>query len=338
MTGSAITQPFLLVGFGSVGRRHFRNLRALGVGNLCVYRTGKSSLPDDELAGATVFYDFDEALRHEPLAVVLANPTALHLPLALRAARAGCHLFIEKPLSHTWEQVPALEEEIRRRNLLVMVGFQFRFHPGLRQVKTWLEEEQIGPVVSATARWGEYLPAWHPWEDYTQSYSARADLGGGVVLTLCHPFDYLRWLLGEVESVQAMTSTRGGLGIDVEDTAHVLLRFASGTIGSVTLDYVTRPPVHQLVIVGQRGTISWDQAEGTACLTRAEKAERKLFAPPTDFSRNRMFVDEMRNYLFCLSNGMQPACSLNDGMKALAIALAAKRAAVEKRERYALDV
>jgi len=73
-------------------------------------------------------------------------------------------------------------------------------------------------------------------------------------------------------------------------------------------------------------------------MTRAEKAERKLFAPPTDFSRNRMFVDEMRNYLFCLSNGMQPACSLNDGMKALAIALAAKRAAVEKRERYALDV
>ncbi len=330
--------PILLVGFGSIGRRHFRNLRQLGMKNLWVYRTGKSTLPDEELAGCSIFYDYDEALRQQPLAVIIANPTAFHLPFALKAAQAGCHLFIEKPISHTLDQMDQLVAAVRQQDLVVMVGFQFRWHPGLRMVKTWLREGILGPVASVHVRWGEYLPDWHPWEDYRQSYSARPELGGGVLLTLCHPFDYLRWLLGEVEAVQAMIGTRGGLGIDVEDVAQVTLRFVSGAIGSVGLDYVSRPTQHGMTIVGQRGTITWQQEDGSASLYSADKAERKLFMPSPGFNRNCMFVDELRNFLFCLANQAGSPCSLKDGIMALEIVRLAKQAGIAKKELRVHDV
>src|SRR5262249_23009657 len=154
-------------------------------------------------------------------------------------------------------------------------------------------EGAIGEVVSARARWGEYLPLWHPGEDYRLGYSARKDLGGGALLTLSHPFDYLRWLVGEVAGVSAETVCRSGLGIEVEDAAEVLLHFESGAIGSVSLDYVAQPPCHSLEIVGQRGVISWSDPDGGARLQRGGRRATR-FEPPPGFTRNAMFVEEMR--------------------------------------------
>jgi predicted dehydrogenase len=210
----------------------------------------------------------------------------------------------------------------------VVVGYQFRFHPGLRQVKQWLAEGAIGEVASARARWGEYLPAWHPGEDYRTGYSARRDLGGGVVLTLSHPFDYLRWLLGEVVEVQAQLAQRSGLILDVEDTAHVTLRFASGVLATVSLDYVDRPAAHRLHLVGREGLISWDGITGEARLHTASAGAVSV-PTPAGFDRNRMFLDEMKHFLECISGAASPACGLDDGLAALRIALAAKRSAAE---------
>ena len=162
----------LIAGFGSIGRRHFHNLLALGERDILFYRTGRSILPSEELQGFVVETDLSRALAHRPEAVIVANPTALHLDVAIPAAGAGCHVFLEKPISHTLEGVDRLEEAIRRGGGQVFVGYQFRFHPGLRQVKRWLDEGAIGRPLSIHAHWGEYLPGWHPWEDYRQGYSA----------------------------------------------------------------------------------------------------------------------------------------------------------------------
>ena len=154
-----------------------------------------------------------------------------------------------------------LKHAIVENHNQVLVGFQFRFHPGLQQLKKLLDEGAVGEPVSAHAHWGEYLPDWHPWEDYKQGYAARPELGGGVVLTLSHPLDYLRWLLGEVESLSAFTSHQG-LNMPVEDTAEISLRFVNGVLGSLHLDYVQRPPSHWLEIIGTHGTLRWDNADG----------------------------------------------------------------------------
>lgn len=318
----------LICGLGSIGRRHLRNLQALGRDDVVLLRTGKSTLPEDELEGLPVESELDQALRRwRPEGVVVSNPTALHLEIAIPSAEAGCHLLIEKPVSHTMAGIEDLREALKRGGGQVLVGFQFRFHPGLRAVKRLLEEGTIGRVISAHAHWGEYLPDWHPWEDYRLSYSARSDLGGGVLLTLCHPFDYLLWLVGEAESVSAEIATLGELELEVEDTAKVLLSLREGVLASVHLDYNQRPASHWLEIIGTEGTVRWDNAHGTVRCWSSVSDQWRDTPAPNGFERNDMFLDEMRHFLDILDGKATPLCSLEDGIRVMEIVLAARKSA-----------
>ncbi len=316
----------LIAGFGSIGRRHFRNLLALGERDLVVYHTHHSTLPDDELAGFPVESDLRAALAYVPDAVIISNPTALHLEVAIPAAQCGCHLLIEKPVSHSLARLEELQEAVKLNKSRVLVGYQFRFHPGLQRVKKLLEDESIGEVLSARAHWGEYLPAWHPWEDYKNGYAAREELGGGAVLTLSHPLDYLRWLLGDIDSISAFTSQKG-LRLPVEDVAEILLKFKGGALGSIHLDYIQRPPAHWLEIIGATGIIRWDNADGTVRLSQVGKGEKiaawQDYSPPEGFERNRMFIDEMRHFGDVVRGKAKPVCSLSDGIYSLNLALSA---------------
>ncbi len=320
---------FLIAGLGSIGRRHIRNLWALGERDILLYRTHRSTLPEGEFAGLPVETDLEAALAHRPDAVIVANPTALHLDVAIPAARAGCHLFLEKPVSHNLDRLDELEAELQRGGGRVLVGYQFRFHPGLQQVALLLKEEAIGRPLSVRAHWGEYLPGWHPWEDYRQGYSARRDLGGGVLLTLCHPFDYLRWLLGDVEALWAFAGRLGDLELEVEDTAEVGLRFESGALGSLHLDYNQRPASHILEISGTQGAIRWENASGIVSLYQTTSRDGGQvedwvsYPVPMGFERNHLFLAEMRHFLEVVRGQSQPVCTLRDGRKALGLALAA---------------
>jgi predicted dehydrogenase len=317
---------YLIAGFGSIGRRHFRNLLTLGERDILIYHTQHSTLPEDELAGFPVETDLRAALAYMPDAVIISNPTALHLDVAIPAAYCGCHMLIEKPISHSMARLDELKQAIEENHNRVLVGFQFRFHPGFQQLKKMLDEGAIGKPISAHAHWGEYLPNWHPWEDYKQGYAARPELGGGVVLTLSHPLDYLRWLLGEAEAMSAFTSQLG-LGMPVEDTAEISLRFANGTLGIVHLDYIQRPPSHWLEIIGTHGSLRWDNADGITRLTRVSQEDNALsmqeIYPPEGFERNSMFLEELRHFRDILHGDAEPLCTLHDGIQALQLALTA---------------
>ncbi|HEX7976110.1 MAG TPA: Gfo/Idh/MocA family oxidoreductase [Anaerolineales bacterium] len=312
----------LIAGLGSIGRRHLRNLLALGERDLLLYRTHRSTLPDADLAGIPVETDLQAALARRPDAVIVSNPTALHLDTAIPAAQAGCHLFLEKPVSHSLDQLDELEAAVRRGGGQVYTGFQLRFHPGLQQVKRLLEAGEAGRPLSVRAHWGEYLPGWHPWEDYRQGYSARADLGGGVILTLCHPLDYLRWLLGEVDALWAFAAHLSDLDLEVEDTAEIGLRFSSA-LASLHLDYNQRPPAHRLEIVGSQGTIRWDSADGGVQVYRVPTGEWQAYPAPQGFERNDLFLAQMRHFLAVCRGEAAPLCTLQDGRRALELALAA---------------
>jgi predicted dehydrogenase len=288
-------------------------------------------LPDDELSAFPVEFDLQAALAHRPQAVIIANPTSLHLDIAIPAAQAGCHLLIEKPISNSLQRVDELAQAVRQGGGQILVGFQFRFHPGLQRVAELLQEEAIGKPLSARASWGEYLPDWHPWEDYRQSYSARPDLGGGVILTLCHPLDYMLWLLGKVDSLSAMVGNTGDLDLAVEDTAEIALHFHNGALGSVHLDYNRRPASHHLEIVGTHGVIQWDNADGAVRVYRVSDQLWEVFPPPAGFERNDMFLDQMSHFLAVARAESQPVCSLQDGVRALELALLALESAQQGR-------
>lgn len=326
---------FLIAGLGSIGRRHFRNLIALGEKDVVLLRARKATLPDDELAGYPVEADIHEALqKHKPEAVIVANPTALHLDVAIPAAQAGCAILLEKPVSDSLDRLDTLQQAAQKSGSKILVGFQFRYHPTLNKAHELIQAGTIGKILTVHAHWGEYLPQWHPWEDYRQSYAARADLGGGVIRTLTHPLDYLRYLIGEVDSLWSFNGHISPLELDVEDVAEIGLKFSNGAIGGVHLNYVQRPPRHTLEIVGTQGTLRWDNADGVLQLQKfpapfASYSDLppapviETFSPPEGFERNQLFVSQTRHFVETARGEAEPLCSREDGIMALRLALAA---------------
>ena len=319
---------FLIAGYGSIGRRHFHNLLSLGERDIIFYRTHKSTLEDDELKGYIIETELESALGHDPDAVIVSNPTACHLDIAIPAAKNGSHLLIEKPISHSLDRIGQLQRLVREHNVKVLVGFQFRYHPNLLKVKEWLENKVLGRPLSVRAHWGEYLPDWHPWEDYRDSYSARKDLGGGVILTLCHPIDYLRWLFGEITDLWSLVGSCSDLGIEVEDTAEIGLQFEDGVIGSLHLNYTQKPPRHTMEIVCTDGTIRWDYFQNVVKCFQMGDAESKnkwqITTTEKGFERNDLFLKEMEHFIDVIKNSISPVCNLEDGIRVLEIALRAR--------------
>jgi predicted dehydrogenase len=316
----------LIAGLGSMGRRHLRNLQALGVAQIVLHRL--QPIPLESSPELPVVTDLGEALAARPDLVIVATPTSRHLDVAIPAAHAGCHLLIEKPLSHSWERVDELLRAVARRNLVAMVGFDLRFDPGLCFVKTLIDSGTIGRPVAIHAQVGQYLPDWHPAEDYRHGVSARRDTGGGVILDLIHELDYVRWLMGPVTGVASMAGHVSSLQIETEDVAGMLLQFESGAIGSVGLDYVQRSLSRTCRVIGEQGTILWD---GVTARVRWYEAAARSWRE-YDYSgttRNDRFVAEVDHLLRCLDGDAQPPVDVVAASDVLRLALAAKRAATD---------
>jgi predicted dehydrogenase len=334
---------FLIAGLGSIGRRHFRNLIAIGEKDIVLLRSHRATLPDDELAGYPVETDLAEALKkHKPEAVIVANPTSLHLDVAIPAAQAGCHILLEKPVSNSLDRLDVLQKAAKKSGSKILVGFQFRYHPTLNKARELIQAGALGKVLTVHVHWGEYLPNWHPWEDYRQSYAARADLGGGVIVTLTHPLDYLRFLLGDVESLWSFNGHLSPLEVDVEDMAEIGLKFVSGAVGGVHVNYLQRPPVHRLEIVGTNGTLRWDNADGALHFHRMPAKFGSFsdnppapvvetFALPEGFERNLLFVAQTRHFVETAAGESEPLCTLADGVQTLRLALAAQESQMSKQ-------
>src|SRR5690606_9752000 len=262
----AQAQRILVCGVGSAGERHIRNLLALGYEQIALYR--QRHLPLRTLAQTFPTYtSLREALTDfAPTVVFVTNPTAQHLDVALPAARAGCHLFIEKPVSHTLTGLETLQEALAANERFAMVGYMMRFHPLLQQVQRWLVAGELGRPLWVRTTWGEHVPDWHPWEDYRQSYAVQRAAGGGAALTLSHELDTLIWLFGPAVAQTAMLNHHSPLDMDAEQALDLLFRFANGVTANVHLDYWQRPPHRQWELVGTHGRIHFDYYAGT--LTR----------------------------------------------------------------------
>ncbi|MEW6657710.1 MAG: Gfo/Idh/MocA family oxidoreductase [Thermodesulfobacteriota bacterium] len=330
----------LIAGLGSIGQRHARNLRLLCGRDLelITYRTRglpQVITPDLKIKpDATIESEYhfrtyahlEEALAQKPDAVMVCNPNSMHLPLALAAAQAGCHLFIEKPLSHNLEGVAALTDLIEKKRLVCLVGYQLRFHPGLKIVKSLLDSGAIGHTISVRMVFGEYIPHWHQYEDYRQYHAARQDQGGGVILSQIHDLDFIYALFGLPRRVFALGGKLSSLEVDVEDTASILMDFlvAGRPVPiHVSQDYVQRPPVRRCDIVGDSGTITWDYYNLMVQVERPREGISETYRFDR-FDRNQLFLDELRHFLNCLQGLETPVVNIHDGANSLKMALAAK--------------
>ena len=312
----------LIAGLGAIGQRHARNLRQIcGAGvELLAYRRRRlphlitealqrdDSRDVESVLGIRSFDDLDAALALRPAIAVVCTPSSQHVDIAQRAADAGCHLFIEKPVSHQLDGLDRLRATVEAKRLVALVGCQWRFHPGIRRIREQLAREALGPPRFAEIVYREYLPDWHPYENYRASYAARADLGGGVVLTQIHDYDLAWWLLGAPTRVTATGGHLSELEIDVEDTVDAELEGGACPV-RVRQTFAGRPPHRAVSIACARGTLETD-----------------LFASIDGFERNDMFLDEMRHLLDCVNGQATPLTPLADGIGVLRVALAVKAA------------
>ena len=321
---------FLVIGCGSIGQRHLRNLLALGID---VVVCDPDRIRREEVSkayGVTVLAELEVALSHHPEAVFICSPTSTHVQLGMDISRRGHHLFIEKPLSHSSEGLDELEREVYAHKLVAMVGCNMLFLGSLMRVKKLVEEGAIGRVLSARVQMGFYLPRWRPHMDYRTSYSANRSQGGGVLLDVIHEIGIVRWLLGEVKEVVCFSDKLSSLEIDTEDVAQLLLRMASGALVQVHFDYLQKTYRRSLELIGEEGNLVWDFGARTVELYTGSADQWQVFRESISMDPNQMFVDEVAHFVKCLEGGEEPRKSLSSARRDLEVILAAKRSVHER--------
>jgi predicted dehydrogenase len=331
----------LVIGLGSIGQRHVRNLRALlgSTVEIIAYRVRRQTHvvtpaldadPDrnvEDEYSIRVYPNLDEALAQKPDIAFVCNPSSLHVPVTLACIRAGCDVFVEKPLSDSLEGTQELADAAAEQMRVAMVGYQLRFHPCLRELTETVQSGVLGNLLAVRATIGEYLPNWHRYEDYRQTYAARADLGGGVVLSQIHEFDYLFSLFGLPKRIYAIGGHWSDLEIDVEDTASVLMECSLARRAlpiQLHQDYLQSPPNRQCEVIGDRGRAVMDlHALTVTVFTRGNSTpDVHSFS---GFERNQLFLDEMAHFLECVKTRRRPIVDLKDGTQSLRMALAVKQ-------------
>lgn len=319
----------LVVGLGSIGRRHLRNLRQLlPKAELTVLRRSDRSQYEAPPAEASrIVHSLDEALGHEPQFAIIASPAPFHVETALRLAEHGVHLCVEKPISDRPDRLHELIGLSRQRGLVLMVAYNLRFAAPLRVLRDALLSGRIGRLLGLRIETGQYLPDWRPDSDYRQCVSARRELGGGVLLELSHEIDYARWLAGEIVRVSADVRQLSNLEIDVEDCAELTVNFASGALGNIHVDMLQRTPTRTCKLIGSEGTLIWDAIANQVRLFSAETRVWEELHPPQALDRNAMYVDELTHFLDCIKTGSIPLITGADGQRTLRVVLAAKRSA-----------
>lgn len=321
----------LVVGCGSIGERHIRNLMGLHVDEVAACDTDENRLSTirDECSLSGAFTDLSDALDKGFEAVLVCTPPSTHIAIAREALEYGAHVFIEKPLSNTLDGVDDLIKQASRKKRVLSVGYNFRFHPGLTMVKESIAKKEIGMALAARAQFGQYLPDWRPWQDYTKSYTARTDLGGGIILDGSHEIDYMLWLLGDVREVFCFAGNAKNLDTQTEGIAEILLRFESGCLGEVHLDYVRPGYARNCEIVGERGIIKWDYKLNA--VERYAPDTKEWISIKVDGRTEDMYVAEMKNFIASVNGLEEPLVTGAEGMRSLQVALAAKESAATGR-------
>jgi len=333
----------LFVGLGSIGQRHLRLIRQLrgDADQIAAFRSSEKPsdivLSDDMqiLPGESLrtrynlkeYTDLQTALNSKPDLTFITNPSSLHMETAIAAGKAGSHLFIEKPLAILPSDIDRLISIVEQNKLVALVGYQQRYHPIFAQVKAWLNDHRIGAVMSAYIESGEYLPDWHPYEDYQTTHPARSELGGGVIFGVNHELDYVIDLFGLPSRIFASANRNSDLAVDSEHVAVIVSLFDTdgGSIPvTVHMDYLQRQKTKIGKILGAKGTISWDFYNNTASLylTEANKCVENWSNPA--YSRNEMFITQLKHLFECIESDMLPRVSLKEAELSVKIACLAR--------------
>lgn len=306
----------LFTGLGSIGERHLRLLQNYDDPmELHAYRSDgidEAAFPD-----VVQHASLTDALAMDPDIAFITNPTSLHVETATVCAEAGCHLFIEKPLSHTLDGVDELIATVSNNGLLTYVACVLRFHPVLQRISTLLANDTIGEVYSFRVYSGSYLPDWRPEQDYRTSYSADPEMGGGVVMDLIHEIDYSYWLFGDLMTVRSWVGQVSSLDIESEDLAETIVETEAGVVGQIHLDYYRSDPRRTIEISGESGVIRGDLIDNTVTIQTSSERNTEHY----DVDREELYKRQLDSFLSHIHRGEPCKNDLEEARRVLQIAL-----------------
>lgn len=305
--GSA-TPKILVVGLGSIAKRHIRVLRKLGHDQIVLLRRPSSARNSLGLPEAR---SWEAVSRFAPEIAVITNPTTDHVATALECARRGMHLFIEKPLAMNAHGVGRLVRLVRRRRLTCQIGCHLRFDPLLQFVKDSVRKD--GGYFYAKAVCSSNLVDWRS-VDYRLTTSAKRKLGGGVILDLIHEPDYLQWLFGPALEVTGTAGRISDLEIDTEDFAEMHIRHGAGRESHVSIDYFGSVPERSLILMGHRRMLRADLIGRTIVVLDGRRRRTRSFPlkGPDD-----VYEKQLRHFFRVISGKARPVNDLDEHWRCL---------------------
>lgn len=318
---------FLVVGLGSIGRRHAHNLRKQAAdARFTFVRHGGDGDGFGAEFGARVVGSIHEAADEPIDLAVVATPSADHIAVLPDLITRACPLLVEKPVVTSLDECTAIERALAEAPPAVRAaGFNLRYLGSLRALRETVASGRLGAPVRADLVAGQWLPSWRPNSDYRAGYSAHQDRGGGVELDLCHEIDAARWLFGELEVAFSAAGRLSGLDLQSNDTSVSVLSGPARRppLVTISLDYVSRPRVRRYEVVLQDGRIVWD-LDGVL-EEHTDEGSRTLQVGDTAFDVSSTYVDMIQSVMRSVETGANDGIqSLSDGVASTRLALAVR--------------
>lgn len=320
---------FLIVGLGSMGKRRIRNLQNLNAGEIIGFDLREDKRKEaEERYKIKTFEDFEKAMAEDPDALIISTSPDLHMKYAMIAAKENKHFFTEASVVD--EGMEELIKLIKDKNIVAAPSCTMRFHPAIKKIKELVEERAVGRPLVFTHHSGQYLPDWHPWEDYRKFYVAKRETGAAREIV---PFElmWLTWLLGDVEEVCCIKGKVSELDVDIDDTYQVLLKFKNGVFGHLLVDVIARAPVRFFRLLCDEGTIEWSWIPNVIRVFRA--SDKKWEEHPVDegppekeyIAGERMYIEEMEHFVRAIQRKEKYPYTFEEDLKILKILQAAER-------------
>ena len=326
-----MTEPrrFLVIGLGSMGKRRVRNLKRLGITDIVGFDPREDRRNDAARDyGIATSGDIEEAYGRRPDAVVISTPPDLHVRYARDAVKRGLPFFMEASVVD--DDMAALAQEAAAAKVVAAPSCTMRFNPSVKTLKRLVTEGRIGRVLAYTHHSGQYLPDWHPWEDYRRFYAGQRRTGACREIV---PFEliWLTWIVGPVSKVASMRAKTSELDVDIDDVYQLVLEHGSRLLGHLLVDVVARDAIRRCTVLGTEGTLVWDWAGKRVMLYEASSKSWSAFeeergtVQPGYVHAEEPYVEEMKTYLTALRGGSPWPYRLEDDLAVLGLLGAAER-------------
>jgi predicted dehydrogenase len=314
----------LIVGLGSIGKRHLRILKkqypSIRLVVLRHKQCEETNIKEFGLIACAT--NISQALEFKPDVAIIATPATKHMDTALILADNGVHLLIEKPISAVSIGIQPLIDLCLSKKIVLMTAYNLRFQPALKEFRKLIAKNRIGDILTVKAEVGQFLPNWRPDSDYKKGVSAQKKLGGGVILELSHEIDYLSWVFGDYKWVRAHISKQSNLDIDVEDSANILFGIDSDKgneiVVSLNMDFIRHDNTRQCIAIGNQGSLRWDAITGEVYLFKKNSQKWELVFSK-DTGRNYTYEKEIEHFFSSIREGKDVLITGKDGLKTVQV-------------------